>query len=92
MANKSKKWTYHTSHSFVDVESGIKHTALTQLYQVGVYMIADNDPALQFNLEPKNMVSIEKRLKELELENEIKNLSFGKQITVTTIDGFYEQI
>ena len=56
----NKKYKYHTSLSFVDVESGETFSFLTQLYQIGVYLIINNNPALQYNLAPSSIMKQEK--------------------------------
>jgi hypothetical protein len=89
---KAKKWKYYTSLTFVDAKDKSKHSLLTQLYQIGVYGIWDNDPAQQGNYKPANMVSIVKKLKDLELKGKIENLEFGREITVTEEDGFYVEM
>ena len=85
-----KPITYHVSHSFI--ENGSKVTCLTQLYQVGVYCIINNDPANQFCISPMSMTKIEKRLKQQDKEHIISNLEFGRAITVTNESGFWEEV
>jgi len=80
MANK--KYTYHKSHTF-EYKDGTKSSCITQLYQIGIYVIVNNSPKLQFNITPNKMVSIEKKLKKDEEKGIIKNLKFGIPITVT---------
>ncbi len=88
---KSKKWKYHLTHSFKDAER--EHHAVTQLYKVGVYMIVNNDPRLQFNMTPNQMVTMERKLKKSLEKEDISDLQFGKEITVIeNEDGFYEEI
>jgi hypothetical protein len=89
---KSKKWKYHTSHTCTDVKSGQKITFVTQLYKVGVYGILNNDPAMQMNLTPNQMVLLEKKLNKDLKKGEIKDLKFGHEITVSDETGFYEEI
>lgn len=89
---KSKKWKYHTLHSFVHIPTNTKTTFATQLYKIGVYSIVNNDPAMQFNLKPQDIVKVEKKLnKDLE-EGVIKDLEFGREITVSDETGFYEEM
>lgn len=86
-----KKWIYHRTHSFIENEERITFT--TQLYKTGVYAIINNNPALQYNLTPKDIVEIEKNLRQREKEGKIKELSFGLPITVIEDEqGFYEEI
>lgn len=88
----TKKWKYHKSHSF-ETKDGSKISMITQLYQVGVYAIVNNDPAAQFNLTPNQLVTAERNLKKQEKEGEIKNLQFGIPITVTEDEsGFYKEV
>jgi len=87
----TKKWTYHITHSYEDVESGLKVSSLTQLYQTGVYMIVNNDAAAQFNFKPSQMVNLERKLIKAQDSEFIKNLIFGRKITVIeNEDGLYE--
>lgn len=89
---KAKKWTYHTSHSFILKETGQKVSMMSQLYQIGIYIILNGDSNLQANVTPTNMVSQEKKLKKDLQNGKITDLVFGSQITVTTDkDGFYVQ-
>lgn len=89
---KDKKIKYHRSHVYVD-NKGEKVTFITQLYQVGVYAIINNDPALQFNFNPSDIVNIEKKLKKALKNKEIKSLKFGFPITVTTDEsGFWKEV
>lgn len=86
-----KKWTYHRTHSFV--ENKERFIFDTQLYKTGIYAIINNDPALQFNLTPKDIVKVEKKLRKEEKEGKIKELSFGLPITVIEDEqGFYKEI
>lgn len=84
------KYTYHTSHSYI--ENDISISAITQLYEIGVYMIVNGDPALQFNLTPNKIVRFEKKLIKAEKEGKIKDLKFGRAITVTDESGFWEEV
>lgn len=88
---KKNQWTYHTSHSFTD-EQGQKMSAQTQLYQVGVYMIVNGDPALQFNIEPKAIVKMEKSLTKDAAAGKITDLTWGPEITVSDETGFFEEV
>jgi hypothetical protein len=92
---KSKKWKYHTHFSFTstDTKVGIKHTFQTQLYQVGVYGIWDNRSEYQGNYTPNQIVSIEKKIRQHELKGKLKDLEFGREITVTTDEnGLYVEV
>ena len=92
MATKLKTFTYHKSHSFVDVESGQKITFATQLYQIGVYGIMNNNSSIQGNYEPKDIVKAEKNFVKLQKQGIIKDLVFGTPITVAEVNGFWEEV
>lgn len=89
---KLKTFTYHKSHSFIVVETGQKITFATQLYQIGVYGIMNNNSAIQGNYEPKDIVKAEKNFKKLQKQGIIKDLVFGTPITVAQIDGFWKEV
>ena len=87
-----KKWKYHVTHSFVD-STGKKMSAITQLYQVGVYAIVNNNPAWQMSLSPNQMVTTERKLKKFAEKGEIKDLEFGLPITVIEDEnGLYKKL
>lgn len=87
---KAKIYTYHISHSFVEKDK--KMDMMTQLYKVGVYTIINSDPALQLNLTPKDIVSIEKRLNKGVAAKEISDLKFGRSISVyENGEGFWTE-
>lgn len=90
---KAKKWNYHVSHSYIVIKDNVKGNFQTQLYQTGVYGIINGDSAMQFNLTPNDIVKIEKNLKKDEANKIIKDLVFGREITVIEdIEGFYKEI
>jgi|JI9StandDraft_2_1071091.scaffolds.fasta_scaffold1468519_1 hypothetical protein len=89
---KLKTFTYHKSHSFVDVESGQKITFATELYQIGVYGIMNNNSSMQGHYEPKNIVKAEKNFVKLQEQGIIKDLVFGTPITVAEVNGFWEEV
>ena len=89
---KLKTFTYHKSLSFIDVESGQKQSFATQLYQIGVYGIMNNNPSLQGNFEPKYLVKTEANFKKLQEAGVIKDLVFGTPITVAQINGLWKEV
>jgi hypothetical protein len=88
---KQKTITYHKSHSFVD-NNGNTISFATQLYQIGVYVIINNNPTMQGNFNPKQIVKIEKELNRQKENGEITELNFGTPITVAEVDGFWEEV
>lgn len=85
------KWTYHTSHSYT-TNKGEKVSFVTQLYQVGVYVIVNNDPSMQGNFSPSDIVKVEKKLLIRQKKGEITDLVFGREITVTNDSGPYKEV
>lgn len=84
------KVTYHTNHSFE--KEGKKHSFVTQLYKIGVYGILNNDSSMQANFKPTEIFYMEKQLIKDEKDGKIKNLQFGRSITVDNSSGFWEEI
>jgi hypothetical protein len=89
---KPKSFTYHTYHSYTDVETGQNTNFMTQLYKIGIYGILNGDSAMQTTLDPSDMVRIEKSLKKMEQDGKIKNLQFNRPITVSDTTGFWEEV
>lgn len=85
------KVTYHKWHSFVDAE-GKEHKFVTQLYQVGVYGILDNNPMWQGNFTPQQIVKMEKALEKEKLKGEIKSYTLGTKITVSNESGLWKEL
>jgi hypothetical protein len=89
---KKRNYTYHTHHSFTVVKDGSKVTCTTQLYQVGVYGIVNNDSSMQFNWTPSYLVKLEKRLKKDEADGKITDLVLSNQITVNDESGLWKEV
>ena len=79
---------YHESYKYM--KNGESVVVLTQLYQVGVYCIVNDNT--QFGFDPIQLVNLEKSLKLAEKKGEIANLEFGRAITVTDESGFWEEV
>ena len=86
---KLKIYTYHVSHCFVERDK--KMEMMTQLYQIGVYAIVNNNPALQLSLLPKDVVNIEKELKKGIASGKISDLIFGREISVYEENGMWKE-
>ena len=89
---KNKIYTYHRALSFVDIETEKKYSVATQLYKVGVYAIFNNDSSEQYNLEPKDMVKMEKALLKDITAGKIKDLELKSPIQVHKVDGLWEEV
>jgi len=92
---KAKKWKYYTSLSFVvpTKEHGdVKQSLMTQLYQIGVYGIWNSNAGEQGSYTPNQLQSLVRKLKKAEEKGEIKDLEFGREITVTDETGFFTEV
>lgn len=85
------KVTYNTYHSFKD-KDGKKHTMTSQLYQVGIYVIFDNDSTQQGSLTPQKIRKIQNKLRKYGKAGLISELCFGPEITVSDDSGFWKEI
>ena len=85
------KVTYHKSHKFVDLD-GKEHNFITQLYQIGVYGILDNNPAAQGGFSPRGVKRMARDLKKALKDKLIKSYELGMSITVTDETGFWEDV
>lgn len=88
---KNKTYQYHTSHGFT-AKDGEKITFNTQLYSTGVYGIINNNAGMQGSFEPKDIVKMEKVLKNSLEKGEIKDLVFGALIKVEYTENGYVEI
>ena len=85
------KITYHKSHSFVD-KDGEAHTFVTQLYEVGVYGILDNNPRWQGHFTPNQIKKMEKNLQKEKNAGNIQSFELGIPITVSDESGFWKEV
>lgn len=99
MENKKQKvWTYSPFHSFTIIKvkgwEGKKITMQTQLYQIGIYCIYDNNAAKQCTFEtPAPIIKLQKQLRKAQEEGKITDLYFSPEIKVIrNVEGFLEQI
>ena len=94
-SKKKKVWAYSPCHSFtlITPKGSIDSKMQSQLYKIGVYVILDDNPSMQFGLTPARIMGVEKKLKKDEIAGKITNLVFSSPIKVTTDDdGFFIQI
>lgn len=92
MAKSKKVYKYFVSATWVLVETNKAFNYVTQLYQVGVYFIMNNNSGMQANLTPSDLVKLRKQLNK-ELENGIiKDLVFGRSISVSDETGLWKEI
>jgi hypothetical protein len=62
------------------------------LYKIGVYGIVNNDPSMQFNLKPQDIVKLEKHLHKDLMDGVIRDLVFGREIVVSDETGFWKEV
>ncbi|MDR3266001.1 MAG: hypothetical protein LBT24_00310 [Tannerella sp.] len=86
---KRKTYSYPISASWT--EDNIERNFVTQLYQTGIYIIFNNEAAMQGSMTPQGMVKLAENLKKDEEDGEITDLSFGSKITVSDETGFWEK-
>lgn len=91
---KTKTWTYCVNATFdYNIEDEIIHKSyMTQLYQIGIYIIWNNDSSQQGSMTPSGMSRIKKSLIKDEKLGNINNLVLGREIKVIKINGFYTEI
>lgn len=91
---KDKTWTYYVSASF-DYNNGKEITNqcyATQLYQIGVYIIWNNNSSSQGNMTPNQMSTLRRKLISDEKKGTISNLQRGREIVVHEVDGFFKEV
>ncbi|KAA6302822.1 MAG: hypothetical protein EZS26_000992 [Candidatus Ordinivivax streblomastigis] len=86
---KRKTYTYPVSATWT--ENDVEKSYVTQLYQIGVYVIFNNNPAMQGNMPPSGMVKLAKALNKSEVSGEITSLIWGRKINVSDNNGFWEE-
>ncbi len=82
--------TYHKWHKVI-TNNNVEIKLQTQLYQIGVYTIINNNPSMQGNYSPNQLKKLEKKLQKQVDKGELKSLELGDPITVTNKSGFWEK-
>ena len=98
MENSSKKsvkkprvYSYYTYASFNF--DGKNHNVKTQLYKVGIYVIWNDDPAMQGNITPHQAQKLFKEIQKDFDDEKITDLVLGRPIKVTKDeDGFLVEV
>ena len=85
------KYTYHKAHKYTTLDNE-EVRFISQLYEIGIYAIINDDSSLQFGLGIKDVVRMEKKLNKSFKEGKIKDLEFYSPITVTDKDGLLKEI
>ena len=94
MTVKTKKKVYEYPITIqITYADGAIDNIITQLYQMGVYVIINNDPEMQFITSPEEIIYLEQKLKGNLESGEIKNIVFGRLIKVREDDnGLYQEV
>lgn len=87
----AKKYTYFKFISFVD-KNNVTHSLQTQLYQIGIYGIWNNNPSLQTAYSPKELSKICKNIKKEELAGNLTDAKLIDEITVQEINGLWKEV
>ena len=82
---KKNTWTYNKSCTITVKETGHTESFATQLYQVGIYVIFNNNASQQGTMTP---AQLQKMCKDIKNDSNV-TASFGPEITVEKIDGMY---
>jgi hypothetical protein len=89
---KKKSRIYKYPVSALWTEDNVEKNYATQLYRIGVYIIFNNDSAMQGNMSPSRITKLAKNLKKAEEAGKITNLIFGREIRVSDKSGFWEEV
>jgi hypothetical protein len=88
MSKKQKIYSYPRS-MFIEYNANSTFQYVTQLYEIGVYIIINNDSQLQFIFSPKDM---EKFVKKMLKDDKIKSVDKGSIVNVQEVDGFFKEV
>ena len=88
MSKEEKIYSYPRT-MFIEYSDSSTFQYVTKLYQIGVYIIMNNDSQLQFNFTPKNM---EKFVNKMLKDDKIKSVDKGRIVNVQEVDGFFKEV
>ena len=88
MSKKEKIYSYPVS-MFIEFNDNTTFQYVTQLYQLGVYIIMNKNPQLQFESTPQRM---EKFVNQMLKDDKIKSVDKGRIINVQEVDGFFKEV
>lgn len=88
MSKKQKIYSYPRT-MYIEFNDNSTFQYVTQLYQIGVYIIMNNDSQLQFNFTPKDM---EKFVKNMLKDDKIKSVDKGRIVNVQEVDGLFKEV
>lgn len=85
------KVSYHTYHSFKD-KDGNECSTTSQLYMTGIYVIYNNNSALQGSSTPQKIRKLQNKLRKDEQTGVISDLHFGREIMVSNDGGVWKEV
>ena len=84
-------WTFYKSATIITPE-GKEETFQSQVYQIGIYIIFNNNSSQQGSLSPAQMEKMCKAMqKDLE-DGTIKEIKWGPIVTVKKVNGFWKEV
>lgn len=88
---KKKQWKYYTSSEITHLDGELE-SYKSQLYQIGVYVIFNGDPALQTTFKPTGMQKMCKQIQKDVENGTLKAVKWGREIVVEEVDGLYVEV
>lgn len=86
-----KKFKYFVSSEITHPDGTIEKYQ-SQLYQTGVYVIFNDNSAQQASFSPAKMQKMNKQMQKDLDAGELKSIQWGKEITVTEVDGLWKEV
>lgn len=84
-------WTFYKSATITTPESK-EETYQSQVYQIGIYVIFNNNSSMQATFSPAQMEKMCKTMqKDLE-KGIIKEIKWGPEVTVKKVDSFWKEV
>ena len=85
------KASYHASHSFKD-KDGNECSITSRLYMTGIYVIHNNNSALQGCSTPQKIRKLQNKLRKDEHAGIISALHFGREIMASDDAGYGKEV
>lgn len=89
--DNTMKVSYHTYHSFKD-KNGNECSMASQLYMTGIYVIYNNNSALQGSSTPQKIRKLQNKLRKDEQAGLISDLHFGRETMVSNDGGAWKEV
>lgn len=88
---KKKQWKYYAS-SEITHPDGELESYQSQLYQIGVYVIFNNNSAQQVSFTPAKIQKMCKQIQKDVENGTLKAVKWGREIVVEEVDGLYVEV